>query len=36
MLRSPAAKEHMRELNAFVIVVSPVFYDVVYVGSASS
>ncbi len=36
MFESPAAKEHMRELKAFVVSVSPVFYDVVYVGSASS
>jgi len=36
MFESPAAKEHMRELNAFVVSVSPVFYDVVYVGKASS
>jgi hypothetical protein len=31
-----AAKEHMRELSAFVVSVAPVFYDVVYVGYASS
>jgi quinol monooxygenase YgiN len=36
MFGSEAAKEHMRELNAFVVSVSPVFYDVVYVGRASS
>ena len=36
MFESPAAKQHMRELKAFVVSVSPVFYDVVYVGSASS
>ena len=36
MLGSPAAKEHMRSLDSFVASVSPVFYDVVYVGKASS
>ena len=36
MFESPAAKEHMRELKAFVVSVIPVFYDVVYVGRASS
>jgi len=36
MFESPAAKEHMRELGGFVVSISPVFYDVVYVGKASS
>ena len=36
MFHSPAAREHVRELEAFVVSVSPVFYDVVYVGRASS
>ena len=36
MFESRAAKEHMRELKPLVLSVSPVFYDVVYVGSASS
>ena len=36
MFESQAAKEHMRELKAFVVSVSPVFCDVVYVGKASS
>ncbi len=36
MFESPSAKEHVRELNAFVVGVNPVFYDVVYVGAASS
>jgi len=36
MFESPAAKEHMRELKALVVSVSPVFYDVVYVGKASA
>ncbi len=35
MFESSAAREHMRELNAFVVSVTPVFYDVVYVGKAS-
>jgi quinol monooxygenase YgiN len=34
MFESPAAKEHMQELGAFVVSVNPVFYDVVYVGKA--
>ena len=36
MFESPSAKEHMRELSALVVSVNPVFYDVVYVGAASS
>ncbi len=36
MFESPAAKDHMRELEQFVVSVSPMFYDVVYVGQASS
>ena len=36
MFGSAAAKEHMRELGALVSSVSPVFYNVVYVGSAST
>ncbi len=36
MFDSPAAKEHMRELKAFVVSISPLFCDVVYVGKASS
>jgi quinol monooxygenase YgiN len=36
MFESPAANQHMGELKAFVVGVTPVFYDVVYVGKASS
>ena len=36
MLESRAAREHMHELEAFVVSVSPVLYDVVYVGKASA
>ncbi len=36
MFESPAAREHMRELEAMVVSVNPMFYHVVYVGQASS
>ncbi len=36
MFETPAAKEHMRELKALVVRVSPIFYDVVYVCQATS
>jgi heme-degrading monooxygenase HmoA len=36
MFESPAAKAHMRELKALVVSISPVLYDVVYVGKASA
>ena len=36
MFRSPAAEEHMRELKALIVSVSPMFYDVVYVCQTSS
>ena len=36
MFKSAAAVEHMRELRTWVDSVHPMFYDVVYVGQASS
>jgi heme-degrading monooxygenase HmoA len=35
MSESPAAMQPMRELKAFVVSISPMFYGVVYVGASS-